>query len=90
MMAELLTMLMDEGAHTIQQLAERLGVEVDSLNRMIELLVKKGLLKGADCDVSDKSHCAHCPVQLNCSKPEYGQAYYLTDKGKQYAISHSR
>ncbi len=89
-MAELLKMIMHEGVHTKQQIAEKLGVEIEALDHMIELLLRKGLLRSSECDVVDTSHCSRCPVEPSCGKPAYGEAYYLTEKGKRYAKSHSK
>jgi hypothetical protein len=82
------TLLTQRVAHT-RELAQQLGVQPSALEDMLQLLVRRGLLRLGDCDTpADDPHCSGCPAHAGCATTsDSGRAYYVTDKGKRYAES---
>lgn len=70
------------------ELARAVGVQLETLEDMLEMLLDRGLLRVGDCVEATDHHCAGCPSAAGC-QPDgpSGKSYYVTEKGKKYASS---
>ncbi|MHA1958652.1 MAG: FeoC-like transcriptional regulator [Candidatus Thorarchaeota archaeon] len=69
-----------------RDIANEMGISIETLEDILKLLLRKGYLDSADCAPSERSSCVHCPSSGNCGTPEEtGLVYYITPKGRKYA-----
>lgn len=88
MIKEVLQLIVSEGILDKNQIARRVGMQVETLDDIIRLLVERGFLRMEvnGCDVEDA--CSGCHSSASCDLiTSTGQAYYVTDRGKAYASS---
>lgn len=70
------------------ELARRVGIQVETLEDMLKMLLERGLLKVGDCEEVKGDHCAGCPSSTGCAPSDNeSKSYYVTAKGKKYAMS---
>jgi predicted transcriptional regulator len=70
------------------ELARRVGVQPETLEDMLKMLLDRGLLRLGDCEEITSDHCAGCPSSAGCHPDEStNKSYYVTDKGRKYAKS---
>ena len=70
------------------ELARRVGVQPETLEDMLRLLLERGMLRVGECAEISDSHCSGCSSASNCNSIEHESiSYYVTEKGKKYAIS---
>ncbi|MHA2141025.1 MAG: FeoC-like transcriptional regulator [Candidatus Thorarchaeota archaeon] len=70
------------------ELARRVGVQPETLEDMLKLLLDRGLLRLGDCEEITDDHCTGCPSSAGCHPSDSeGKSYYVTEKGKKYAKS---
>ncbi|MHA2003110.1 MAG: FeoC-like transcriptional regulator [Candidatus Thorarchaeota archaeon] len=70
------------------ELARRIGVQQETLDDMLRLLVERGLLRVGECAEISESHCGSCPSLSGCHhEEEESKSYYVTEKGRKYAVS---
>ncbi len=69
------------GTRSFADLAQAMDVDEELLSEMIEHLVRMGYLKplAVTCDLG----CDNCPMAGMCALSEQGQAWGLTEKGRQ-------
>ncbi|UCH05362.1 MAG: hypothetical protein JSW05_04135 [Candidatus Thorarchaeota archaeon] len=71
-----------------QDLAKILGVQIETLEDMLRLLVEKEYLKRDDCVEFEDTHCSSCPSASGCLDEQIAtHDYHLTAKGVRYAKS---
>ena len=85
MFKRILTMLIDEGLLTKNQIASTIGVQVGTLDDMLRIMVERGLLRVGECVEPAETHCTACPVAADCQSLSTSNDYYITEKGKRYA-----
>jgi hypothetical protein len=86
MIKEVLQLIVAEGIMDKSQIARRIGIQVETLDDVIRLLVERGYLRMEEngCDV--ESSCTGCHNSASCDTiTNTGQAFYVTDRGKAYA-----
>lgn len=86
MIKKVLQLLVREGMLDKNQIARRVGMQVETLDDIIRLLVQRGYLRMEEngCDV--ESSCSGCHSSAGCDMiSKTGQAFYITEKGKAYA-----
>ncbi len=86
MLKEILQCMLSDGLTSKKQIAEKIGVQPETLDDMLRLLVKRGMLKVSECEPVEQPKCASCPIsESGCTSDIWGQAYYVTDRGRRYA-----
>ena len=86
MIKEILQLIVSEGILDKNQIARRVGMQVETLDDIIRLLVERGFLRMEQngCDV--ESSCSGCHSSAGCETiTDTGQAFFVTDRGKAYA-----
>ncbi len=86
MIKRVLQLIVSEGILDKNQIARRVGMQVETLDDIIRLLVERGFLRLEvnGCDV--ESTCSGCHSSTGCETiTNTGQAFYITDRGKAYA-----
>jgi hypothetical protein len=86
MIKKVLQLIVSEGILDKNQIARRVGMQVETLDDIIRLLLERGYLRmeSDGCDV--ESSCSGCHSAAGCDMvTSTGQAFYVTEKGKAYA-----
>jgi hypothetical protein len=86
MIKRVLQLIVSEGILDKNQIARRVGIQIETLDDIIRLLVERGLLRMETngCDV--ESSCSGCHSSTGCDTiTSTGQAFYVTERGKAYA-----
>ena len=86
MIKKVLQLIVSEGILDKSQIARRIGIQVETLDDIIRLLVGRGYLRMEEngCDI--ESSCSGCQSAAGCNMiTNTGQIFYVTDKGKAYA-----
>ncbi len=88
MLKDILKILLTKRVAHTRDLAQQLDIQPATLEDMLQLLVRRGLLRAGDCDTSlEDAHCTGCPSHAGCTTSDSGRAYYVTEKGRRYAES---
>ena len=85
MLKEIIQQILSGGMKNKQDIAQAIGVQKETLNDMLQLLVKKGMLRTSDCESVEGPSCSGCSSQGSCSSDLLGHAYFVTERGKKYA-----
>ncbi|MFQ5834036.1 MAG: winged helix-turn-helix domain-containing protein [Candidatus Thorarchaeota archaeon] len=86
MFKKILQTILSRGTVHKSELAKEVGVQTATLNDMFRILLERGYLRLADCDVIEADHCSSCPSSAGCHTDDaLGKAYYVTEKGKRFA-----
>ena len=86
MIKRVLQLIVSEGILDKHQIARRVGMQVETLDDIIRLLVDRGYLRMETdgCDV--ETSCSGCHSSAGCDMiTSTGQVFYITEKGKAYA-----
>ena len=86
MIKRVLQAIVSENILNKDQIARKVGIQVETLEDIIRLLVERGYLRPetSDCDV--ESSCSGCHSAEGCDMiTNTGQVLYLTERGKAYA-----
>ena len=87
MLKEIIQQIMSGSMTSKNQIAESLGIQIETLEDMLQLLINKGMLRVSECEQIDQVKCASCPIaESSCNGDVLGQAYYVTERGKRYAL----
>ena len=87
MIKEVLQIILTGGMHNKREIARKMGIQNETLDDILKLLVTKGYLRTDDCESVSSPSCSSCPIaESGCGKDNFGQTYYLTDNGKKYAM----
>lgn len=85
MLKKILQLLVTDGILYKREMAKRVGVQTETLDDMLRILLDRGYLRLSECETSEKVVCSSCPSAGSCNTAVSGQAYYVTAKGKSYA-----
>jgi hypothetical protein len=86
MIKKVLQLIVTEGILDKKQIARQVGIQIETLDDIIRLLVERGYLRMETngCDV--ESSCSGCHSSGGCDTiTNTGQAFYITDRGRTYA-----
>ncbi|MFW9835334.1 MAG: FeoC-like transcriptional regulator [Candidatus Thorarchaeota archaeon] len=86
MIKEILKLVISEGMLDKNQIAREVGIQAETLDDIIRLLVERGYLRMEQngCDI--EASCAGCHSAGGCSMiTKTGQVFYVTEKGRAYA-----
>ena len=87
MLKKILQLMVNEGILHKAEMAKRVGVQTETLDDMLKILLDSGYLRLFECEVSEKVVCSSCPSAGSCNTEVSGQAYYVTARGKRYTES---
>jgi hypothetical protein len=88
MLKRILQVMLDQRIIHKQDLAKVVGVQIETLEDMLRLLVEKEYLKRDDCVEIEDTHCSGCPSASSCLDEQIAtHDYHLTAKGIKYARS---
>ena len=85
MLKKILQIIVNDGILYKREMAERVGVQTETLDDMLKILLERGYLRLSECGISEKVVCSSCPSAGNCKTEVSGQAYYVTAVGRKYA-----
>ena len=88
MLKKILQIMLQENVISKAELAKSVGVQPETLEDMLKMLLDRGLLRLGECVEATGIHCAGCPEAVGC-QPDgtSGKSYYVTEKGRKYAAS---
>ena len=88
MLKRILQVMLETNMIHKPDLARRVGVQPETLEDMLLMLLDRGLLRLGDCEELPGDHCTGCPSSAGCH-PSHSEnkSYYVTEKGKKYAMS---
>ncbi|TFG26112.1 hypothetical protein EU528_14985 [Candidatus Thorarchaeota archaeon] len=90
MIGKVLELIVDGRIVDKRDIARQVGVQVETLDDVIDLLCQKGYLRLNEESCSDSPSCSGCSQADTCgSTDKLGKALFVTDKGKQYVKSRS-
>jgi predicted transcriptional regulator len=85
---EVLELIVNRGIINKREIAEEIGVQVETLDDVIDLLCQRGYLRMTEKKCSESSSCSGCSLAESCgSADKLGRALFVTDKGKQLVKS---
>ena len=86
MIKKVLQLIVSERILDKNQIASRVGMQVETLDDIIRLLVERGYLRMEVNGCEVESSCSGCHSSTGCDTiTSTGQAFYVTDRGKAYA-----
>ncbi|MHA3962832.1 MAG: FeoC-like transcriptional regulator [Candidatus Thorarchaeota archaeon SMTZ1-45] len=86
MIQKVLQLILKEGISDKNQIARHAGIQVETLDDIIRLLMERGYLRTEEngCDVEPS--CSGCHSTADCEIiTNTGLVFYVTEKGKKYA-----
>ena len=85
MMKEILNVICDGGFLSKGDIANKVGIQESTLDRILYLLSSKGYLKTIDSAAEMPSGCIGCKIGKECmQKASAGSVYTVTDKWKNH------
>ena len=82
---EVLELIVEGGLVNKKGIAGQIGIQVETLNHIIDLLCQRGYLKTSGQSCSEGMTCSGCPLSESCgSTDKYGRVLVVTEKGKKY------
>lgn len=88
MIKKVLQLIVAEGILDKKQIARQVGMQVETLDDIIRLLVERGYLRMESDGCEVESSCSGCHSSAGCDMAtSTGQAFYVTEKGRAYASS---
>jgi hypothetical protein len=86
MIKKVLQLIVSEGILEKSEIARRVGIQIETLDDIIRLLVGRGYLRMEVNGCEVESSCSGCHSSAGCDTiTSTGQAFYVTDRGKAYA-----
>ena len=85
MLKEIIQQILSGGMKSKRDIAQAIGVQKETLDDMLQLLVRKGMLRTSECEPVEGPSCSGCSSHGSCSSDLLGQAYFVTERGKKYA-----
>ena len=86
MIKKILKLLISRGMLDKNQIAREVGIQVETLDDIIRLLVERGYLRRETNGCEMASSCSGCHNASGCNMvTQTGQVLYVTEKGKAYA-----
>ncbi len=86
MIKRVLQLIVKEGILDKKEIARRIGMQVETLNDIIRLLIERDFLRTEVDGCVESSECSGCHSSAGCDTINpTGQAFFVTEKGKVYA-----
>ena len=88
MIGQVLELIVDSRIVDKRDIARQAGVQVETLDDVIVLLVQRGYLRLSEESCEEGPSCSGCSTAESCgSTDKLGKALYVTEKGRQYVKS---
>lgn len=86
MIKRVLQLIVKEGILDKKEIARRVGMQVETLDDIIRLLIERDFLRTDVDGCVESSACSGCHSSPECTEIDFtGQAFFVTEKGKTYA-----
>ena len=86
MIREILHLVLTGGLTTTSEIAERMEIQKETLNDILQLLQTRGYLRLSECTEEQMTPCSHCPSSGSCITTALkGQTFIITERGKRFA-----
>ncbi len=86
MIKQVLEIIVAEGILDKKEIARRIGIQVETLDDIIRLLIQRNFLRTEIEGCKEISACSGCHSSAGCDiVTSAGQAFIVTEKGKAYA-----
>ncbi len=86
MIKRVLQLIVKEGILDKKEIARRIGMQVETLNDIMRLLIERDFLRTEVDDCVESPACSGCHSSAGCDTiNSAGQAFFVTEKGKAYA-----
>lgn len=88
MISKVLELIVDGRIVDKRDIARQVGVQVETLDDIIDLLRQRGYLRLSEESCTESPSCSGCSVADTCgSTDKLGKAVFVTEKGRQYVNS---
>jgi hypothetical protein len=88
LIGKVLELIVDGRIVDKRDIARQAGVQVETLDDVIDLLCQQGYLRLSEASCAEGPSCSGCSVEDSCgSTDKLGKALFVTEKGKQYVMS---
>ncbi|TFG30221.1 winged helix-turn-helix domain-containing protein [Candidatus Thorarchaeota archaeon] len=85
MIDKILEIIVDEGITSKREIARQVGVQIETLDYMLELLCQRGYLRISDQNCAQGTSCSGCSMAESCgSTDRLGRVLFITEKGRRY------
>jgi hypothetical protein len=85
MIEQVLELIVESGIIDKRELARRVGVQVETLDDVIDLLCKRGYLRENEGSCDENPSCSGCSQAESCGAADkLGRALFVTEKAKQF------
>jgi len=83
-----LELIVEGGLVDKREIAQQAGVQIETLEDMINLLCNRGYMRIDEQSCSESPACSGCSIADSCGTTDkLGKAIFVTDKGRQYVKS---
>jgi hypothetical protein len=80
---EVLELIVEERIVDKREIALRLGIQVETLDHIIDLLCQRGYLRLSEMTCAESPSCSGCSQAESCgSADKLGRALFVTEKGR--------
>jgi hypothetical protein len=84
MIEQVLELIVESGIVDKHELARLVGVQVETLDDIIDLLCQRGYLRENEGSCNENPSCSGCSLAESCGAADkLGRALFVTEKGKQ-------
>ena len=88
MSEHVLELIVEGGLVDKREIAQQAGVQIETLDDMINLLCNRGYMRIDEQSCSESPSCSGCNLADSCGTTDkLGKAIFVTDKGRQYVKS---
>ncbi len=88
MIGKVLELIVEGRVVDKREIARQVGVQIETLDDIIDLLCQKGYLRLSDTNCKESSSCSGCSVSDSCGNTDkLGKALFVTEKGRKYVES---
>ncbi|MFO7836723.1 MAG: FeoC-like transcriptional regulator [Candidatus Thorarchaeota archaeon] len=85
MLKRILHIILEEKIAHKKEIAKELGVQMSTLDDMLNILLENGYLRLGKCDYDSEVTCPSCPMADTCrEKAMISNEYYVTDRGADF------
>ncbi len=81
MILDVLKLIVDNEMVYKKEIAEQVGIQPETLDDVLRLLVERGYLTRKVTETGDPK-CAGCPMSGTCHEEGSSVVYYVTERGK--------
>ena len=85
MIRKVLELIIEEGITNKREITKRVGVQIETLDDIIDLLCQRGYLRVDDQSCNSNLTCSGCSLADSCgSTDKLGRKLFVTEKGRAY------